>query len=241
MHWIQDEKPIEHHLSGWHDYAHHHETGKKKMLGGVSFEGGGAAGGSKGNTASQAGVQTAQPSFSDIQALGFGTGKILGNARQGNSMQGSDKKADDISKSRKDTVSIQESHKDMAARETAGQQIAAQTIVSAQTIVPTQPSVSGADADMDRIATVMESIPLKAQRRFDFDYKKYIGKLRNGIQTFLKGMEQKAGKENRQKPKKKEKSGTHAVTKEEVYEIQANTAYLLDSYNKNGERSTLGK
>ncbi len=73
------------------------------------------------------------------------------------------------------------------------------------------------------------------------DYKKYIGKNRNGVQTFLKGMEQKAGKENRQQPKKKKMTGTRAVTKEEVYEIKVNTAYLLDSYNKHGERSTLGQ
>ena len=72
-------------------------------------------------------------------------------------------------------------------------------------------------------------------------YKKYMGKIRSGIQTFLKGMEQKAGKENRQQPKKKKITGTRAVTKEEVYEIQINTAYLLDSYNKHGERSTLGQ
>ncbi|MBD5454065.1 MAG: hypothetical protein HDR30_07115, partial [Lachnospiraceae bacterium] len=55
------------------------------------------------------------------------------------------------------------------------------------------------------------------------------------------GMEQKAGKENRQQPKKKKVTGTRAVTKEEVYEIKVNTAYLLDSYNKHGERSTLGQ
>ena len=73
------------------------------------------------------------------------------------------------------------------------------------------------------------------------DYKKYMGKIRNGIQTFLKGMEQKAGKENRQQPKKKKMMGTRTVTKEEVYEIKVNTAYLLDSYNKHGERSTLGQ
>lgn len=73
------------------------------------------------------------------------------------------------------------------------------------------------------------------------DYKKYMGKIRNGIQAFLKGMEQKAGKENRQQPKKKKMTGTRAVTKEEVYEIRVNTAYLLDSYNKRGERSTLGE
>lgn len=241
MHWVRDEKPIEHHLSGWHDNAyHHHETGKKKMLGGVSFEGGGAAGGSKRSTAQQAGVQTAQPSFSAMQAVGLGIGGADAT-KHGNSLRGADKKINGASGNRKDTVSIQRNHMNIETRKDAEQTTAAEAAVAAGTVITAQKAAQAASDGTENITTVTENIPVIEKRRFRFDYKKYFGKMRNGIWTFLKGMERKAGKESRQKPKKKEKSGTHAITKEEVYEIQANTAYLLDSYNKHGERSILGK
>ena len=102
-------------------------------------------------------------------------------------------------------------------------------------------SISAAQ-NQNRAETAAETLVIMPQERKSvLDYKKYIGKIQNGIQTFLKGMEQKAGKESRQQPKKKKMTGTRAVTKEEVYEVQVNTAYLLDSYNKHGERSTLGQ
>ena len=66
-------------------------------------------------------------------------------------------------------------------------------------------------------------------------------KLGQGIRAMFGKNTEDTGKQNRQKPKKKLTSGTRPVTKEDVYDIQVNSSYLLDSYNKNGERSTLGK
>ena len=102
-------------------------------------------------------------------------------------------------------------------------------------------SISGTQDQNKEEAAAETLVIIQPERKPVLDYKKYMGKIRNGIQTFLKGMEQKAGKENRQQPKKKKLTGTRAVTKEEVYEIKVNTEYLLDSYNKHGERSTLGQ
>ena len=102
-------------------------------------------------------------------------------------------------------------------------------------------SISAAQNQNKEEAAAEILVIMQQERKPVLDYRKYMGKIRNGIQTFLKGMEQKAGKENKQQPKKKKLTGTRAVTKEEVYEVQVNTAYLLDSYNKHGERSTLGQ
>ncbi len=54
-------------------------------------------------------------------------------------------------------------------------------------------------------------------------------------------MEQKAGQRNGRKPTKKNTEGTRAAAKEEFDQIEADKSYLLDSYNKYGERSTLGR
>ena len=68
-----------------------------------------------------------------------------------------------------------------------------------------------------------------------------IRKAGNGIRAFLQGMEQKAGQRNGRKPPKKNTEGTRAAAKEAFDQIEADKSYLLDSYNKYGERSTLGR
>lgn len=231
-------KPIEHHLDGWHHHAHNHETGKKKMLGGVSFDGGGAAGVIKGNALHRAGVQMAQPSSSDTWGIGMGIGTeglrpaqkgMDGRAKGTDKKKGDIEKKADINRRQKDTVSIR------------GTRDKTQMAENMERAVENQIAAGRMLSDVNRAADAAGGAPAKKKRRDRIDYKKYIGKIQNGIQSFLKGRKQKAGKENSGQPKKREPTGTRTVTKEEVYEIQINTAYLLDSYNKYGERSTLGK
>ncbi|MCM1388168.1 MAG: hypothetical protein NC231_12640 [Bacillus sp. (in: Bacteria)] len=209
MNSIQDNMLPEHHVMKC--IFHNHDTGqKKKMLGGVSFDGGASSGSGRGShTVTQAGGQTVQPPFYHVNpAAGFGNGiSVLGQAG-GNGISALEQaegngKAQHSAGHPKDTVSI--------------------------SVIP------------DRNEAVADvGWPIEKQRP-RFSYKKYIGRLKNGIHTFLESMEQKAGKEKKEQPKKKKENGTRAITKEEVYEIQINTAYLLDSYNKHGQRSTLGK
>lgn len=205
-------------------FHHHDAVPKKKMLGGVSFEGGMAGGAGKGShTVSQADAQIQQPPFSDIQAAGIGIGAdtlTAGRGTSGKETAGGDKGS--ANKRQKDTVNI------------IGTQDKSMTVKTAE-------DAASEGAVIQLPVSVAVSETLKEQPRPHFDYKKYTGRLKSGIQTLLKGMKQKAGKESGKQPKKKEVTGRKAVTKEEVYEIQINTAYLLDSYNKRGERSMLGK
>ncbi|MCM1252390.1 MAG: hypothetical protein NC321_06185 [Clostridium sp.] len=202
MNGIQDNMLPEHHVMKC--IFHNHDTGqKKKMLGGVSFDGGASSGsGRESHTVTQAGGQTVQPPFYHVNpAAGFGNGiGALGQA--GEKTDGNGKAQHSVGHP-KDTVNI--------------------------TVIPDK---------NEAVADVGWAIEKQSPR---FSYKKYIEKLKSGIHTFLESMEQKAGKEKKEQPKKKKENGTRAVTKEEVYEIQINTAYLLDSYNKHGQRSTLGK
>lgn len=221
MNLLQDSIRPEHHVMKC--AFHHHDSGPKgKLLGGVSFDGGSAA--KERHTVSQAGEQKSQPPFSDINLTGLGNGVdghgTAGRGTSGNVIKGTNKAVVKEARHQKDTVSIRGTQNQNKA------ETAAETLVIMQ-------------SETTMITDVIEGeLPT---RKTVLDYKKYMSKIRNGIQTFLKGMEQKAGKENRQQPKKKKVTGTRAVTKEEVYEIRVNTAYLLDSYNKHGERSTLGQ
>lgn len=208
MHWIQNEQQVEYHVIQWRNSAFHNhdKLPKRKLLGGVSFDGGG---GGKGETAQQTGVQNAQPSFpriNDENLFGFGIAKN-GSDRDGkmsgrlNGTEG--KKAETAMQGKsRDTLEVVGIQEAMAVCQSS----------SVEEEKPGRPS-----------------------------FLQSIRKLRNGIQTFLRGMEQKAGKENAGKQPKKEKSGTRNVTKEELAQIQQDRTYLLDSYNKYGERSTLGR
>ena len=203
---------------------HHHDTEPKgKKLWGVYIDGGGSAAKER-HTVSQAGEQKSQPPFSDINLTGLGNGidghGAAGRGTSGNVIKGINRTVVKAAGHPKDTVNI------------SGTQNQNKAETAAEILAVMQPTTA-------EIADVIEN--KQPARKPVLDYKKYMGKIRNGIQTFLKEMEQKAGKKNRQQPKKKKMTGTRAITKEEVYEIKVNTAYLLDSYNKHGERSTLGQ
>lgn len=224
MHWVQDEQQIEYHVIQWRNSAFHNhdKQPKRKLLGGVSFDGGG---GGRGEAIQQTGVQTAQPSFPrivDENLFGFG---IAGNdpdgdGKIGSSLNGSTGKRGEtgVQGKGRDTVEVGSIQEAMAV---------------------CQSMSAGEIPDTIKVENTVMSAPEEKRPRPAFF--QYIRKMRNGIQTFLRGMEQKAGRENTRKQPKKEKPGTRSITKEELSQIQIDRTYLLDSYNKYGERSTLGR
>lgn len=224
MHWIQNEKPIEYHVVRWENSAFHNhdKVDKRKLLGGVSFDGGGAGGGGNGSASQGTGVQSLQPSFLDGYGLEIGNGSagLMGDEKTGGSLPGTER-------SDKDTVSIRSVQESAPHTEDVG-------ILAASQVIPAQEAVQINE-------TTGNTESERTRHRSRFDHQKYIRKMQNGIQAFLQSMRQRSGKEQRKQTAKKEIKGTRPVTKEDVYEIRMNTAYLLDSYNKHGERSTLGK
>ena len=93
--------------------------------------------------------------------------------------------------------------------------------------------------ETDKITSVANQKQPDNRRRLII--RKYIAGLRKFMQNLMKGMGQETDSRSSQNKKRQDIKATRAITKEEVYEIQINTSYLLDSYNKYGERSTLGK
>ncbi len=238
MRLMQDEQPIEHHLT-WRDSAfHNHNHGivdKRKMLGGVSFDGGAALGNNKSRSSTtQAGVQEAQPPLADkynenlsLSEMGLGLGRTKGKTDTVN-QKGNDEKANITGSKINGGRSVKNASAD----------IKDESVVNENAVVHNMLSV--ADTFLDKIiAQVTESDNLKTGRSSLL--RGLTHKLGKGIHTLLERSGQDSKRQNEQRSKKKLSSGTRPVTKEDVYEIQVNSSYLLESYNKNGERSTLGK
>lgn len=95
MNLLQDSIILKHHVMKC--AFHHHDTGpKKKMLGGVTFDGGMTGSADKGrHTVSQAGEQIKQPPFSDMQFTDIGSGagnlRTIGRGTSGNGTKGTNK------------------------------------------------------------------------------------------------------------------------------------------------------
>lgn len=238
---MQDEAPIGYHVIKWRNSEfHNHDTvRKRKMLGGVSFDGGAAAGsGRNERNMTRAGVQEAQPSFpntynesvslSEIAlSLGKSGGKTGAEAEKANESR-------DVGKAgeTKDKISDNEkeqggNHGSVAALSLWNNIIA--DVINTANAAINSPSDTSANNSRWKYSKYLQSVKATAYK---------FGK---GIRTMLRKNEQDGGRRNGQQAKKKLISGTRAVTREDVYEIQVNSSYLLESYNKNGERSTLGK
>lgn len=104
----------------------------------------------------------------------------------------------------------------------------------------TDKSVKAGHNEKIGVSNMIREMPLtesgrleKAVSRLSAFYHKVRYSLHTGI----------GAKQHKQEKKKDKKniSGTRPVSKEDMYTIQARSSYLLDSYNKFGEESVLGK
>lgn len=238
MRHIHSEEPVQYHVIQWSNSAFHNHGNngiekRRKLLGGVYLDGGGAGAGSdKGESISQTGVQNAQPSFPDGYlvndfGIGIGTGSKSGIAK-GNHKESQKVKSDSV----KISGDIKKANNIITT--TVINTVNTGEMQAMQQFMPILH-----DDEANKITSVDEQEQSDNKRRLIIS--KYIGRLRKFMQSLMKGMGHKTDKRSSQNRKKRDIKGTRAITKEEVYEIQVSTSYLLDSYNKYGERSTLGK
>ena len=231
MRHIHSEEPVQYHVIQWSNSAFHNHGNngiekRRKLLGGVYLDGGGAGAGSdKGESISQTGVQNAQPSFPDGYlindfGIGIGTGSKSGIAK-GNHKESQSRKVDSLI---------------ISGDIKAVHDVKVMTDIEMLVMQQVVPIIHNDETDKASVADQEQS---DNKRRLIIS--KYIGRLRKFMQSLMKGMGHKTDKRSSQNRKKRDIKGTRAITKDEVYEIQVSTSYLLDSYNKYGERSTLGK
>lgn len=227
MHWIQQEKPVEYHVVRWENSAFHNHDKRpeRKMLGGVSFDGG--AGGGKSANMQQTGVQTAQPSFSHAAEEGwFGKGMEESGLYGGEGAKG--RPGGNRRSGGRDTLEIR------TVSQTSGSKTVPE--LAERKVMPETAETKNA---LEALAA--GQTPAMQEVKRNNPLWQTIRKAGNGIRAFLQGMEQKAGQRNGRKSPKKNTEGTRAAAKEEFDQIEADKSYLLDSYNKYGERSTLGR
>lgn len=250
MRLMQNEQPIEHHLTWRNNILHNHNHGtvdKRKMLGGVSFDGGAALGNSKsGSSTTQAGVQEAQPPLSDkynenlsLSEMGLGLGRRNGKTGTVRPKE-NDGKTDTAKPKENDGKADTASPNESAVKsvKSDASYIKDEAVINENAAILS--ILPAADHFLDKIITrVTEPDNLKIGRSSPI--RGLTLKLGKGIRTLLARSGQDSKRQSGHRPKKKLSSGTRPVTKEDVYEIQVNSSYLLESYNKNGERSTLGK
>lgn len=253
MHWVQGEKPVEYHVVRWENSAFHNHDKRpeRKMLGGVSFDGG--AGGGKSMNTQQTGVQTAQPSFShtiDEGWFGNGMGEagLYGDGKEGLSGERNDKTESGRAENDKskndmrvsgnrtetDAHGVRDNRDTLEIRTVP--ELAENKVMQELTADITMTEAEAAASAVEAVSS--PAVPEEKRRR---PFGRMFDRMKSGIQDILREMEQRAGQKNNRKSSKKNGEGTRAVTKEEFDRIKTDKSYLLDSYNKYGERSTLGE
>lgn len=220
LNWIQQEqKTADYHVLTWRTSHFHHPGNRTDILGsaGSKFDlGGGAA-------SSGAQQQT--------EGIGSGLTDPANEIRWKTGGLGADGMAQD------GTKDAGEQEVMAAAGRTKGRQItgvaeskmAQQIIAAAQAVVP--------DEVYSVLGSARQSV-LKAHERV----KQSAAKLRD---IYQKQWKQPAGaaarKSEYRKAPEKEQRGTRRCDKEDVLSMQAQNHYLLDSYDRNGQYSMLGK
>lgn len=215
LNWIQQERKIaDYHVIKWPTSHFHHPGHRSDILGQVRMKPMEAVPSEPGTQATQA------------DGIGFSLADDMRGRYKAGGL-GTDGMAADGSKDAVDSKVISTSYKTNGNR-TAGPE-ASTAIV--QDILPAE-VYSVVESARQSALKVQSRIRQSAAKLKDI-YQKPSGQTAN-TNT------QKMKKEPRRQPDK-ERRGTRHITKDEVLSMQAENHYLLDSYNKNGQYSTLGK
>lgn len=215
LNWIQQERKVaDYHVITWPTSHFHHPRNRTDIIGQINTKLPESAPASSG--------EKQQP-----DGIGFGLAENIGNTRYKSGGLGTDGLAVDGDK---DSVN----HKVVStSRKANGNQItgpeAAATV--AQAILPAE-VYSVVESARQSVLKVQSRIRQSTAKLKDI-YQKQSGQTAN---TNIK----KQKNAPRRQPEK-EQRGTRHVSKDEVLSMQAENHYLLDSYDKNGQYSTLGK
>lgn len=230
VNWVQQEQNTEYHVIQWKnsEFHNHHVRRDRVHEGGIGpFSVAKVVGGSG------AVSQTRQDVWGEDRALrpeeskidGFGYGDIPGSNSR--TISGSGKE---------EVLSTGVKRNDEVTLSSEG------VIAGAAVRIQTEPMAEEVSVETAASAESVETISGFGQ-----------GGLRNRLKDSAKRLqkiyqEQKkkltkmpAGKVKQEEKKDREQTGTRQASKEEMWSMQAENHYLLDSYDKNGNHSILGK
>lgn len=213
LHWIQQEKKVaDYHVITWPTSHFHHPRNRTDIIGQIKSKSDGAAPASSG----------AQP---QPEGIGFGSFDNIHDRKYKSGGLGMDGM---VSDGAKDAVNNKVKS---AARNSRGNQVTGPEAASSliQTILP---------AEVYSVVSSARQSALKVQSRI----RQNVAKLRDIYrkQTGQAVNTQKQQNVTRRQPDK-EQSGTRRADRDELLITQEKNNYLLDSYDKNGQYSTLGK
>ena len=249
VNWVQQEQNTEYHVIQWKnsEFHNHHVRRDRAPEGGMGpFSVAKVVGGSGAASQTLANIWTddraLRPEESKID--GFGYGDILGsNCR---TMSGSGKEevlSTGVKRNDEVTISSEGAPKPIVPiHNTAISEQMQCVAISAAVRIQSEQILEEVSAETLVSDESVETISGFGQ-----------GGLRNRLKDSAKRLqeiyqEQKkkltkmpAGKVKQEEKKDRERTGTRQASKEEMWSMQAENHYLLDSYDKNGNRSILGK
>lgn len=230
VNWVQQEQNTEYHVIQWKnsEFHNHHVRKDRAPEGGMGpFSVAKVVGGSGAVSQIRADVwgdeRVSRPEESKID--GFGCGDILGSNSRTISGSGKEEVLSNGAK-RNDEVTLSSEG----------------VVAGAAVRIQTEPLAEEVSVETATSAESVETISGFGQ-----------GGLRNRLKDSAKRLqeiyqEQKkkltkmpAGKVKQEEKKDRRQAGTRLASKEEMWSMQAENHYLLDSYDKNGNRSILGK
>ena len=214
LNWIQQEKKVaDYHVVTWRMSHFHHPKNRTDIIGQINTKLPESA-----SAASSGGKQ--QP-----EGIGFGLADNVRDTRYKSGGLGTDGLAADGVKDAASNKVMSTSQK-TNGNQSRGVETAAAVI---QTILP---------AEVYSVVESARQSALKVQTRI----RQSAAKLRDIYQKQSGQTTNTPTQKNapRRQPEK-EQRGTRHVTKDEVLSMQAENHYLLDSYDRNGQYSTLGK
>ena len=215
LRWIQQEKKVaDYHVITWPTSHFHHPRKRTDIVGQFNSKLDGAAPASSG---AQTQTQT--------EGIGFGPFDNINDRKYRSGGLGSDGMVTDGSKDAVNNM-VKSSARNSRGNQVTGPEAASSLI---QTILP---------AEVYSVVNSAGQSALKVRSRI----RQNISKLRD---IYRKQFGQTANTQRQQNVARrqpdKEQKGTHRANRDEVLITQEKNNYLLDSYDKNGRYSTLGK
>lgn len=213
LNWIQQEKKIaDYHVVTWRTSHFHHPINRTGLTGQINIK-------PQETLKAASGTQQQQP-----EGIGLGlTDSVKGQYKAGG--LGTDGLATDGVKDAVNNKVVSTSQK-TNGNQTTGSETAATV---AQAILPAE-VYSVVESARQSALKVQSRIRQSAVKLRDI-YQKQSGKTSNTHQQ----------KNALRRQPEKEQRGTRSISKDEVLSMQAENHYLLDSYDKNGQYSMLGK
>lgn len=212
LNWIQQEQKTNYHVLTWPTSHFHHPHNRTDIVGNIGMK----------PLESMPAASGAQP---QTEGIGLGLPDNISDRKYKSGGLGTDGLASD-------GVKNAENNKVMStAGKTKGNQTVGPETVTAvvQTILPAE-VYSVVEGARQSALKIQNRIRQSAAKLKDV-YQKQSGQTANMERT----------KNTPRRQPEKEQRGTRRVSKDEVLAMQAENHYLLDSYDKNGQYSMLGK